>query len=83
MRRLWLLLPVLALCGCKAMLPGVEDCAAPSPYESAREVAPLQVPEGLDQPNTRNALRTPEVTAPERPPSGRCLDYPPPFQNPS
>lgn len=83
MRRLWLVLPLLALCGCKAMLPGVEDCAAPRPFDSAREVPPLRVPDGLDLPNTRNALRIPEVAAPERPPSDRCLDYPPRFRNPS
>lgn len=78
--RFTILLAAGVLVGCKAFSPTYEDCAADQPYHSAREVPPLRVPEGLDMPNTRNALVIPEVTAPERPLDGRCIDAPPPYR---
>ena len=50
-------------------------------YVAAREVPPLKAPPGLEAPNTRNALKVPELNTPERA-RGRneaCLDTPPPF----
>jgi opacity protein-like surface antigen len=38
----------------------------------------LRVPAGADLPDTRNALKIPDVKAPELPPDpGRCLEHPP------
>ena len=53
-------------------------------YVGAREMPPLQAPPGLDAPNTRNALRVPPLTTPERPraKTDACLDAPPPFETP-
>jgi uncharacterized lipoprotein len=50
-------------------------------YAGAQEVPPLQAPPGLDAPNTRNALKIPPLSTPERV-RGKdepCLDIPPPF----
>lgn len=50
-------------------------------YVGAQEMPPLKAPEGLDAPNTRNALKVPPLNTPERV-RGRdepCLDTPPPF----
>ena len=39
---------------------------------------PLRVPTGADLPDTRNALKIPEMKGPELPPDpGSCLDHPP------
>lgn len=82
MRRLVILPSLLLLAGCKAILPGVDDCSGPQPYQTAEQAPALVVPGGLDMPNTRNALRIPEVATPERPADGRCLDYPPRYALP-
>ena len=50
-------------------------------YVSAKEMPPLKAPDGLEAPDTRNALKVPPLSAPERL-RGRdepCLDSPPPF----
>ncbi len=50
-------------------------------YAGAKELPPLQAPPGLDAPDTRNALKVPPLTTPERV-RGKdeaCLDIPPPF----
>jgi uncharacterized lipoprotein len=50
-------------------------------YAGAVELPPLQAPEGLEAPNTRNALKVPPLNTPERV-RGKdepCLDIPPPF----
>jgi uncharacterized lipoprotein len=53
-------------------------------YAGAQEVPPLQAPPGLDAPNTRNSLKVPPLSTPERV-RGKdepCLDIPPPFSTP-
>lgn len=80
MRRWALLLPLVALTGCKAIMPNTTDCSARQPYMDAQEAAPIVVPDGVDAPNTRAALRIPEVRTPPRPDDGRCLDYPPRYR---
>jgi uncharacterized lipoprotein len=50
-------------------------------YVGAKEMPPLKAPDGLETPDTRNALKIPPLNAPERV-RGReepCLDAPPPF----
>ena len=80
MRRWALLLPLIALAGCKSIMPSADGCSEPQPYQAAGEIPPLVVPDGLDLPNTRGALRIPDVATPPRPDDGRCLDYPPRYR---
>jgi hypothetical protein len=50
-------------------------------YVGAKEMPPLKAPDGLENPDTRNGLKIPELNTPERV-RGRdepCLDAPPPF----
>ena len=57
-------------------------CKGPEGYAEARSVAPLQIPPGLESPDTRNALRIPDLNTPEPPPRTQaqgCLDEPPPY----
>lgn len=87
MRRI---LPLTLLCvgalllgGCKALRGNT--CNKPQPYQQARTVAPLKVPEGLDAPERVNAMKLPalnEPPPPRRTPKDPCLDEPPPFKVP-
>jgi uncharacterized lipoprotein len=77
--RIALLLSLLALSGCGLFRPSFESCTETPAYAGAGELPPLKVPEGLDLPETRNALRIPPVTAPEKPLDGRCIDAPPAY----
>ncbi len=50
-------------------------------YVGAKELPPLKAPAGLESPDTRNALKVPNLDTPERV-RGRdeaCLDAPPAF----
>jgi uncharacterized lipoprotein len=53
-------------------------------YAGATEMPPLKAPPGLQDPDTRNALRVPPLDTPERirGKNEPCLDMPPPFANP-
>jgi uncharacterized lipoprotein len=72
-----------ALAGCKLMRPESSTCHERQAYESAGSVAPLHAPEGLAQPNTRNALKIPDLPADVAPrvrgKHDPCLDEPPSF----
>lgn len=50
-------------------------------YVGAKEMPPLKAPDGLEPPDTRNALKVPPLNTPERVrgPDEPCLDAPPPF----
>ena len=78
-----LLLVPLALTGCGLIRPETATCHERQPYESAGSVAPLHAPDGLAQPNTRNALKIPELPADVAPRlRGKhepCLDEAPSF----
>lgn len=56
-------------------------CNKPTEYTNSESIPPLEVPAGLEAPDTRAALRIPELDTPERPraPTEPCLDEPPPF----
>jgi uncharacterized lipoprotein len=69
----------LALAGCGMFRPSFESCAEKPVYANAKELPPLRVPEGVDAPDTRNALKVPQLTAPEKPLDGRCIDVPPAY----
>lgn len=73
-------LTATALLGGCALFDG-NACHEPQPYQQARSVPPLKVPEGLAAPATRTALRIPEgePTARPRGPGDPCLDEPPSF----
>ncbi len=54
-------------------------------YVSATSVPPLQVPAGLDKPDTHASLKIPALNEPEPParkPNDPCLDEPPSFATP-
>jgi len=66
--------------GCGLLPDAYTSCQKPQPYHAAREAAPLRVPSGSNLPDTRNALRIPEVAAPERPAAAEaCIDHPPSY----
>ena len=79
MRIATILLLATTLAGCGLFRPTYERCDETPAYAGAKEIPALRVPEGLDLPNTRNALRIPELTVPERPADGRCIDVPPSY----
>ena len=75
------LVAVAAVAGGCGLLPDAySSCSKPQPYQAAAETAPLKVPAGSDLPDTRNALKIPAVTAPERPKdTTSCIDHPPSY----
>lgn len=69
----------LLLGGCKHFAGG--GCNKPEGYAGAEDLPPLRIPAGLDGPDTRGALRIPELNEPEAPRDrkGACLEDPPPI----
>lgn len=62
-----------------------KPCNKTQVYASAQSIAPLQVPAGVDAPDTRSALKIPplnEPAPPPRKPTDQCLDTPPLFGAP-
>lgn len=79
-RMLLLVLMTFALGGCGLLPNRTPGCARPKPYESTEQRPPLQIPEGAAQPDTRSAMKIPELKSPPPPRDPtRCLDQPPPF----
>jgi uncharacterized lipoprotein len=73
----------LAVAGCHS---GGNVCEKPGIYTLAQSVPPLRIPVGLQTPDTRQALRIPELNVPEPPPRRKgdaCLDEPPKYTTPS
>ena len=56
-------------------------CSEPSNTGNDDSIPPLEIPAGFDPPDTRNALKIPELTEPERPRTELegCLEEPPPY----
>ena len=57
-------------------------CNDPKPYMAAKSVPALQIPSGMDAPDTGSALKIPRLNEPQPPKRGEkdpCLDDPPPF----
>jgi opacity protein-like surface antigen len=76
-RMAWLA-AALPLSGCGLLPDASTGCDEARPYQSARQAAPLRVPPGADLPDTRSALRIPEIASPELPRApGTCLEHPP------
>jgi uncharacterized lipoprotein len=70
------------LSGCHIMSRLNPDCHTRQEYQQAVQVAPLKVPEGLDNPNTQGALLIPtvELAPPPPGPKDACLDLPPRYK---
>ncbi len=70
------------LSGCHIVSRLNPDCHVRQEYQQAAQVAPLKVPEGLDSPNTKDALVIPtvELAPPPPGPKDACLDLPPPYK---
>jgi uncharacterized lipoprotein len=69
--------------GCSRLLHGfAPDCHKPQEYQRAVQRPPLQVPAGLDTPNTAGALVIPAVEVAPPPPGRRdqCMDVPPRYR---
>jgi uncharacterized lipoprotein len=57
-------------------------CKGPEGYANAASLPALKIPAGLESPDTRGALRVPDLNTPEPPPrkqSQGCLDEPPSY----
>ena len=62
-----------------------EVCKEPEGYAQATEAQTLTIPAGLESPDTRNALRVPDLSTPEPPVRKKnegCLDEPPNYTLP-
>jgi uncharacterized lipoprotein len=75
---------VCATSGCNPFRRSHADavCKGPEGYADAATVPSLKIPAGLESPDTRGALRVPDLNTPEPPPRKRsqgCLDEPPPY----
>jgi uncharacterized lipoprotein len=69
--------------GCARLLHGfAPDCHKPQEYQRAVQKPPLQVPAGLDTPNTTGALVIPavDVAPPARGRRDQCMDVPPRYK---
>jgi uncharacterized lipoprotein len=78
--KLGTLAAALALAGCGWLPDAYSGCNEAQPYQAANDVGPLRVPAGADLPDTRNALKIPELARPELPRDpGSCLEHPPPY----
>jgi len=74
---------LVAAAGCHS---GGAVCEKPGIYTLAQSAPPLKIPVGLQSPNTREALRIPELNEPEPPPRRKgdaCLDEPPKYTTPT
>jgi hypothetical protein len=77
---------IVTLCAGFAVLPGCKrlfasNCSKPQAYADAQSLPPLRIPVGLDGPDTRAALKIPDLNEPEAPrgPKDPCLVDPPAF----
>ena len=73
----------LGLGGCSWMHHGKNSgCRDPNLIGDAKNLPALKVPPGLDAPDTRNAIKVPPLTEPERPRARTepCLSMPPNYK---
>ena len=82
------LLATLVTAGCNPFRrhsAAEELCKEPVGYADATEGKKLIIPAGLESPDTRGALRIPDLSTPPPPPRKKgegCLDEPPSYQLP-
>jgi uncharacterized lipoprotein len=81
-RALLLIAASVLLSGCHLFAKLNPDCHTRQEYQHALSAAPLQVPAGLDSPNTAGALVIPAVSDVPPPPGPKdtCYDVPPRYQ---
>jgi uncharacterized lipoprotein len=77
----------LVLGGCRTIhrIANEDTCNKPQPYQRATSIAPLNIPRGLDAPDTSHALDIPKLDEPAFPPrrpTEPCLAAPPSFNGP-
>ncbi|HSC05574.1 MAG TPA: hypothetical protein VLD59_01965 [Steroidobacteraceae bacterium] len=65
-----------SVAGCRSV-----SCSAPSGYGNDQTLPPLEIPAGLEPPDTRDSLKIPDLNEPERPrtEADGCLEEPPPY----
>ena len=76
-------LAVLALSGCFSRhRDRASSCRESTVVTEAKNLPALKVPPGLDTPDTRNAIKVPELAEPERArsPKEPCLSQPPSYK---
>ena len=82
---LWLGPLVLTAAGCHPFRHYTYACHKKQPYMQASSIPSLNVPSGMDAPDTTNALHLPQLNEPA-PPARKgqepCLDEPPAFKVP-
>ena len=83
-RAAWALAAVLpVLSGCHTLRAlTAESCYKPQLYTRAGSIAPLKIPDGLNAPDTSDALVVPPLKGPSPPPpkpGEPCLDAPPSY----
>jgi hypothetical protein len=68
---------LLLVAGCQSVEGG--SCHKPQAYQSAEDLQPLRVPDGLTGPETDEAMQIPALTATpaQLDPDGPCIDAPP------
>lgn len=82
------LLALLTVAGCNPFRrhsSANELCKEPEGYAQAKEGKTLTIPAGLESPDTRSALRIPDLSTPEPPTRKKgegCLDEPPSYTLP-
>jgi uncharacterized lipoprotein len=80
MSRMLCVLAALPLAGCGWLPDAYSGCNEVQTYQTAQQVEPLRVPSGSDLPDTRNALKIPNLKTPELPRDpATCLEHPPPY----
>jgi uncharacterized lipoprotein len=71
---------LLPLAGCGLLPDAYSGCDKIQPYQAAQQMPRLEVPAGADLPETRNALKIPEIRTPQVPAEpGKCLEHPPSY----
>lgn len=79
-RMVFVVSALLPLAGCGLLPDAYSGCDKAQPYQTAQQMAPLGVPAGADLPDTRNALKIPEIKTPQVPVEpGKCLEHPPSY----
>jgi uncharacterized lipoprotein len=76
---------LFGLAGCHPLSSLRGSCHDEKPYMKAQSSPPLQIPDGLEMPDTTNSLHIPRLNEPAPPPrSGKdpCLDQPPDYRTP-
>jgi uncharacterized lipoprotein len=71
---------LLPLAGCGLLPDAYSGCDKVQAYQAAQQMPRLEVPAGADLPETRNALKIPEIRTPQVPAEpGKCLEHPPSY----